>query len=136
MTPPARGARVSVPLGRRVVTGVVVGPAAPDAPAGKAGEYDTKDLIAVLDDEAFVPPAVVDLASLSAPLAAARRIDSGYLEYLFAMVLTVAILVGIKVIGALLVEALVVVPAAAARNLARSTRSYLVGSVAVAVIAG
>src|SRR6185436_9510142 len=76
------------------------------------------------------------LDSLSAPLAAARRIASGYLEYLFAMVLTVAILVGIKVIGALLVEALVVVPAAAARNLARSTRSYLVGSVAVAVIAG
>ncbi|HTL02010.1 MAG TPA: metal ABC transporter permease [Vicinamibacterales bacterium] len=76
------------------------------------------------------------LDSLSAPLAAARRIDSGYLEYLFAMVLTVAILVGIKVIGALLVEALVVVPAAAARNVARSTRSYLAWSVAVAFIAG
>ena len=44
------------------------------------------------------------------------------------MVLTVAILVGIKVIGALLVEALVVVPAAAARNIARSTRSYLAGA--------
>ncbi|HTL01379.1 MAG TPA: primosomal protein N' [Vicinamibacterales bacterium] len=62
MTPPARGARVSVPLGKRVVTGVVVGPAPDAARAGKAGEYDTKDLIAVLDDEAFIPPAVVDLA--------------------------------------------------------------------------
>jgi zinc transport system permease protein len=76
------------------------------------------------------------LDSLSAPLAAARRVDSGYLEYLFAMVLTVAILVGIKVIGALLVEALVVVPAAAARNVARTTRGYLVWSVAAAFGAG
>ena len=39
-------------------------------------------------------------------------------------------------IGALLVEALVVVPAAAARNVARGTRSYLIGSVAVAFLAG
>jgi zinc transport system permease protein len=76
------------------------------------------------------------LDSLSGPLAAARRIDSGYLEYLFAMVLAVAILVGIKVIGALLVEALVVVPAAAARNLARSTRGYLLWSVLAAFVAG
>jgi zinc transport system permease protein len=76
------------------------------------------------------------LDSLSAPLAAARRVDSGYLEYLFAVVLTVAILVGIKVIGALLVEALVVVPAAAARNVARTTRGYLVWSVVAAFVAG
>jgi zinc transport system permease protein len=48
----------------------------------------------------------------------------------------VAILVGIKVIGALLVEALVVVPAAAARNVAHSTRGYLVWSVLVAFMAG
>lgn len=76
------------------------------------------------------------LDSLSGPLAAARRIDSAFLEYLFAVVLTVAILVGIKVIGALLVEALVVVPAAAARNLARNTRSYLIWSIVVAFLAG
>jgi zinc transport system permease protein len=76
------------------------------------------------------------LDSLSSPLAAARRVDSAYLEYLFAIVLTIAILVGIKVIGALLVEALVVVPAAAARNIARSSRSYLLWSIVVAFVAG
>src|SRR5262249_36866473 len=76
------------------------------------------------------------LDSLSTRLAAARAVDSAYLEYLFAVVLTVAILVGIKVIGALLVEALVVVPAAASRNIARSTRSYLLWSIAVAFVAG
>jgi zinc transport system permease protein len=76
------------------------------------------------------------LDSLSPPIAGARGVDSRFLEYLFASVLTIAILVGIKVIGALLVEALVVVPAAAARNVARTTRGYLMWSIAVAFVAG
>lgn len=76
------------------------------------------------------------LDSLSPPLATARGIDSAYLEYGFAIVLTIAILVSLKMIGALLVEALVIVPAAAARNLATGTRSYLVWSVMVAFAAG
>jgi len=76
------------------------------------------------------------LDSLSPPLASARGINSAYLEYGFAIVLTIAILVSLKVIGALLIEALVVVPAAAARNVARGTREYLVWSVLVAFAAG
>ena len=76
------------------------------------------------------------LDSLSPQLAKARGIDSAFLEYLFAVVLTIAILVSLKVIGALLVEALVVVPAAASRNIARGTRPYLVWSVVVAFLAG
>ena len=54
------------------------------------------------------------LDSLSPPLATARGINSAYLEYGSAIVLTLAILVSLKMIGALLVEALVIVPAAAA----------------------
>ncbi len=76
------------------------------------------------------------LDSLSPPLAGVAGVDSAYVEYLFAVLLTVAIVVGLKVIGALLVEALVVVPAAAARNLARGTRGYLLLSVAIAFLAG
>jgi primosomal protein N' (replication factor Y) len=59
--PPLRGARVTVPLGKRVVTGIVVDPSAPlrpeQAPAAKI-----KNILEVLDDEAFLPDAVVDLA--------------------------------------------------------------------------
>ena len=51
--------------------------------------------------------------------------EPAYLEYFFALLLTLSIVVSLKIIGALLVEALVVVPAAAARNVARGTRSYL-----------
>lgn len=76
------------------------------------------------------------LDSLSPPLAAARGINSAFLEYGFAVVLTIAILVSLKMIGALLVEALVVVPAAAARNLASGTRAYLMWSVIIAFAAG
>jgi len=76
------------------------------------------------------------LDSLSTPLATVRGTNSAYLEYGFALVLTIAILVSLKVIGALLVEALIVVPAAAARNVASSARSYLAWSVLVAFVAG
>ncbi len=76
------------------------------------------------------------LDSLSPPLAGVAGASSVYLEYFFAVLLTLSIVVSLKIIGALLVEALVVVPAAAARNVARSTRGYLVWSVAVAFAAG
>ncbi len=76
------------------------------------------------------------LESLSGELSGLEKVDSAYVEYLFAVLLTVAIVISLKVIGALLVEALVVVPAAAARNLAASTRAYLVWSVAIAFFAG
>jgi primosomal protein N' (replication factor Y) len=48
---------VQVPLGTRAVTGCVIGPA--DAPADPSV---LRDIISVLDDEPFLPPAVVDLA--------------------------------------------------------------------------
>ncbi len=55
--PPAKGARVVVPLGTRAVTGIVVDPAA-SAPEGA----ELRDVKEVLDRDAFLPPDVVDLA--------------------------------------------------------------------------
>jgi len=74
--------------------------------------------------------------SLGRPVASAAGVSSALVEYLFVVLLTVAIVVSLKIIGALLVEALVVVPAAAARNLARSTRGYLAWSVGAALVTG
>jgi zinc transport system permease protein len=76
------------------------------------------------------------LDSLSPPLARVAGAEPAYLEYFFALLLTLSIVVSLKIIGALLVEALVVVPAAAARNVARGTRSYLMWSVLIAFMAG
>ncbi len=54
---PVRGARVSVPLGSRVVTGVVI-----ESPAVPPESGTLRDLIEVIDDHAFLPEAVVALA--------------------------------------------------------------------------
>ncbi len=76
---------------------------------------------------------VLLLDSLSPPLAGANGSDTTHTEYLFVVLLTLAIVVSLKIIGALLVEALVVVPAAAARSVARSTRGYIAWSIALAL---
>jgi zinc transport system permease protein len=76
------------------------------------------------------------LDSLDPAVAHAGGVKSTLIEYVFVLLLTAAIVVSLKVIGALLIEAMVVVPAAAARNLARTTRSYLVFSVLAALVAG
>jgi zinc transport system permease protein len=76
------------------------------------------------------------LDSMSPALASVRGTSSAFLEYFFALLLTLAIVVSLKIIGALLVEALVLVPAAAARNVARDARSYFGWSIAVAFLAG
>ena len=59
--PPPRGCRVVVPLGRRVVTGIVVDPHATPRPEHTSADK-IKNIIEVLDEEAFLPGPVVDLA--------------------------------------------------------------------------
>lgn len=61
VTPPQRGARVVVPLGKRVVTGIVVDPAA-RLDADQTAADKIKNILEVLDDDAFLPGPVVDLA--------------------------------------------------------------------------
>jgi primosomal protein N' (replication factor Y) len=57
MPAPAKGARVSVPLGTRKVVGCVVEPVA-DVPDGT----ELRDIVSVIDDGAFLPADIVDLA--------------------------------------------------------------------------
>jgi primosomal protein N' (replication factor Y) len=61
-SPPARGARVIVPVGKRVVTGIVVDPQpSPDAAAGLEADKIRK-VLEIVDEDAYLPPAIVDLA--------------------------------------------------------------------------
>jgi zinc transport system permease protein len=76
------------------------------------------------------------LDSLDPAVARVSGVWSSLIDYVFVLLLTAAIVVSLKIIGALLIEAMVVVPAAAARNLARTTRGYLLLSIALALIAG
>ncbi len=74
------------------------------------------------------------LGSFNPALARARGVRVTLHEYIFMLTLSVVIVAGIKIIGALLVEALVIAPAASARNLARSIRGYFCWSVLLAML--
>ena len=57
------------------------------------------------------------------------------LEYVFVMLLTILTVACVKIVGAVLVEALLLIPAAAARNLNRSIRGFVWWSIAFSTIA-
>jgi zinc transport system permease protein len=76
------------------------------------------------------------LHALDPRLAAAARVPDARDEYLFVTLLTLAIVLCVKVMGALMVEALLVVPAAAARTHARSVAGVFFGAITVALFAG
>lgn len=70
------------------------------------------------------------LASLNPSLAHVRGIRVKWLEYVFVLLLTVLTVACVKIIGAVLVEALLLIPAAAARNLNRSIRGFVLWTIA------
>lgn len=69
------------------------------------------------------------LASLNPSLAHVRGIKVKALEYVFVLLLTILTVACVKIIGAVLVEALLLIPAAASRNLNRSIRGFVLWSV-------
>lgn len=72
--------------------------------------------------------------TLHPALAESAGVPVRFLEYVFVVLLTLAIVASLKIIGAFLVATLVVIPAAGAKNLARSMKGYLGWSVAIAVV--
>lgn len=69
------------------------------------------------------------LASLNPSLAHVRGVKVHLLEYVFVLLVTVLTVACVKIIGAVLVEALLLIPAAAARNLNRSMRGFVLWSI-------
>jgi zinc transport system permease protein len=74
------------------------------------------------------------LASLNPSLAHVRGIRVHVLEYLFVLLLTILTVACVKIVGAVLVEALLLIPAAAARNLTRSMRGFVLTSIAFSTV--
>jgi len=71
------------------------------------------------------------LATLNPSLAAARGVPVRLLDYVFVVMITFVTVACVKVIGAILVEALLLIPAAAARNISRSLGQFVLGSVLI-----
>jgi len=74
------------------------------------------------------------LASLNPSLAHVRGIKVHLLEYVFVLLVTILTVACVKIIGAVLVEALLLIPAAAARNLNRSMRGFVLWSITFSTI--
>lgn len=72
------------------------------------------------------------LASLNPNLAHVRGVKVKVLEYVFVLLITILTVACVKIVGAVLVEALLLIPAAAARNLNNSIRGFVLWSVVFA----
>lgn len=74
------------------------------------------------------------LASFNPSLAHVRGIRVRLFDYLFVIMITLLTVAAVKIIGAVLVEALLVIPAASARILSRSLSGFVGWSVAIATV--
>lgn len=75
------------------------------------------------------------LASLDPELALARGHRPTLLHYAFSLLVAATVAVGLKMLGALLLSALIVMPAAAARLASRGFRGLLAGALLLGLIA-
>jgi zinc transport system permease protein len=76
------------------------------------------------------------LAGFNTSLALSRRVPARLASYVFVMLLAVVVTLCVRTIGVLLINALLVVPAATACNLARNLRQLFWWTVGLCVFAG
>jgi zinc transport system permease protein len=76
------------------------------------------------------------LLAVSRPLAQARGVNVARYEFLLIVLLGLVVSLSVRAVGLLLVNALLIVPAAASRNIARSVTGMFWGSVVIAMISG
>lgn len=72
--------------------------------------------------------------SVNRELAASRGIKTSLYENIFVVVVAIVVMLSIKWVGILLINSLLILPAASARNLSRNSRQYLVGSVVISLL--
>jgi zinc transport system permease protein len=76
------------------------------------------------------------LTSINADLAASKGIHVRRVEKIFVIVVAVIVTISIKWVGVLIINSLLVLPAAAARNMAKSMRSYHFIAVGISLFSG
>jgi len=76
------------------------------------------------------------LVSLNQPLAKSRGIKAAHYEYLFTIIMALIITISIQWVGILVINSMLILPAAAARNIAQNIKQYHIFSILIAVISG
>ena len=76
------------------------------------------------------------LTAVNPALAQSRGIPTKWVEYAFVSLVAVAVMLSIRWVGVLLINALLILPAAAARNIARSAAQHALFSVIISLFSG
>ena len=76
------------------------------------------------------------LVSVNQLLARSRGINVDFYEYLFTITVAVIVTISIQWVGVLIISSMLVLPAAAARNISSNIRQYHIYSVAIALFSG
>ncbi len=74
--------------------------------------------------------------SVDPSLARSRGLHSRFIECVFVVLVAVAVMLSIRWVGVMLINALLILPAAAGRNIARTARQHALWSVLIALISG
>ena len=76
------------------------------------------------------------LTAVNPALAQSRGIRTKWVEYAFVSLVAVAVMLSIRWVGVLLINALLILPAAAARNISRSAAQHALWSVLFGLVSG
>ena len=76
------------------------------------------------------------MTAVNPALAQSRGIGTKWVEYAFVSLVAVAVMLSIRWVGVLLINALLILPAAAARNISRTSRQHAVISVLLGLLCG
>ncbi|PHV71418.1 ABC transporter [Sporanaerobium hydrogeniformans] len=76
------------------------------------------------------------LVSLNPSLAKSRGLSLAVWEYLFTLLVAVIVTLSIQWVGTLIISSLLILPAAASRNIAHNTKQYVGFSIGLAFVAG
>lgn len=76
------------------------------------------------------------LSSVNVPLARSRGVKSRAVEYAFVVLVAVTVMLSIRWVGVMLINSLLILPAAASRNVAKNARSYTLLSVLFSLFSG
>lgn len=76
------------------------------------------------------------LTSINPSLARSRGIRTRIVECCFVILVALAVMLAIRWVGVMLINALLILPAAAARNISRNSRQHALFSVLIALVSG
>lgn len=131
-----------------VAIGIVILSAKGNFP--RYSRYLIGDILAVSTDQLIVLAALLGISTayilsnlnmllltgINPAFARSRGVSPFVTEALFAVLTAVVVTVSIRLVGILVINSLLILPAAAARNVARNFRSYIVIAVVISLLSG